>query len=192
VNPKTAGIPVVVCSVLDPHDSKLDAQAIHDYLVKPLSRRDLRRSLRMYTDIELHKDEPHPQVTSNLSPMKVLKKVLIVDDNLSNIQLLQDYLKRKGYQILTAEDGYQAIQVTRASQPDLILMDIQMPYMDGIEATGHIKTDPQLKDTPIFALTALAMPGDRERCLDAGMDDYFTKPVSLRSLYKKIKATLGG
>jgi signal transduction histidine kinase/CheY-like chemotaxis protein len=192
INPKTAKIPVIVCSVLDPHDSKLKTETIiYDYLVKPLSRRDLRRSLRMYTDIELHKDESHVEVNANSSSLNVLKKVLIVDDNLSNIQLLQDYLKRKGYQILTAEDGYQAIQVTRALQPDLILMDIQMPHMDGIEATGHIKTDPQLKETPIFALTALAMPGDRERCLDAGMDDYFTKPVRLRMLYKKIKATLG-
>ena len=117
-------------------------------------------------------------------------RILIVDDNLSNIQLVNDYLRRKGYFILTAEDGYQAVQIARAHLPDLILMDIQMPHMDGIEATGHIKADPRVCHIPIFALTALAMPGDRERCLDAGMSDYFTKPVSLRGLYKKIKETL--
>jgi CheY-like chemotaxis protein len=68
-------------------------------------------------------------------------------------------------------------------------MDIQMPHMDGIEATTHLKADPRVSHIPIFALTALAMPGDRERCLEAGMDNYFTKPVSLRGLYKKIKET---
>ena len=117
--------------------------------------------------------------------------VLIVDDNLSNIQLVRDYLKRKGYNILTAEDGYQAVQVTKLHQPNLILMDIQMPHMDGIEATTHIKVDPSISEIPIFALTALAMPGDRERCINAGMSEYFTKPVSLRGLYKKIKDTIG-
>ena len=131
------------------------------------------------------KDAVESQQTSPVQPC-----VLIVDDNLSNIQLVNDYLRRKGYFILTAEDGYQAVQIARAHQPDLILMDIQMPHMDGIEATGHIKSDPRIKHIPIFALTALAMPGDRERCLDAGMNDYFTKPVSLRGLYKKIQETL--
>lgn len=124
------------------------------------------------------------------SQMKSNSSVLIVDDNLSNIQLVRDYLKRKGYEILVAEDGYQAVQVAQACLPTLILMDIQMPHMSGIEATGHIKGNPKTAHIPIFALTALAMPGDRERCLDAGMDEYFTKPVSLRGLYKRVKETI--
>ncbi len=114
--------------------------------------------------------------------------LLVVDDNLSNIQLVQDYLGRKGYRLLTAEDGYQAVQVARALQPRLILMDVQMPHMDGIEATRHLKSDPLTRDIPVFALTALAMPGDRERCLESGMEEYFTKPVSLRALSKSIAA----
>ena len=137
--------------------------------------------------LPLRGDEP--SANSHNEP-KAQPRILIVDDNLSNIQLVNDYLRRKGYFILTAEDGYQAVQVARAHLPDLILMDIQMPHMDGIEATGHIKSDPRVSHIPIFALTALAMPGDRERCLDAGMSDYFTKPVSLRGLYQKIKKTL--
>ena len=116
--------------------------------------------------------------------------LLVVDDNLSNIQLVQDYLSRKGYRLLTAEDGYQAVQVARALSPRLILMDVQMPHMDGIEATRHLKADPLTRDIPIFALTALAMPGDKERCLESGMEQYFTKPVSLRALSKSIAARL--
>ncbi len=129
----------------------------------------------------------YPTPTDSISSPKC---ILVVDDNLSNIQLVQDYLGRKGYQILTAEDGYQAVQIARAHTPDLILMDVQMPHMSGIEATAHIRDDPRIASIPIFALTALAMPGDRERCLEAGMDEYFTKPVSLRGLYKKIKSTI--
>lgn len=150
-------------------------------------------------------NEHHPQSNSQINEVAPSMKsdqldpksatsttsILIVDDNLSNIQLVSDYLGRKGYQILTAEDGYQAVQAARAHRPQLILMDIQMPHMDGIEATKHIKDDPNVAMIPIFALTALAMPGDRERCISAGMDEYFTKPVSLRALYKKIKDTIG-
>ena len=140
-------------------------------------------------DLQVTNDDKADQNQSDNA--KRLNDILIVDDNLSNIQLISDYLSRKGYQIVTAEDGYQAVQAARVHRPKLILMDIQMPHMDGIEATKHIKTDPNISTIPIFALTALAMPGDRERCLNAGMDDYFTKPVSLRALYKKIKDTIG-
>jgi signal transduction histidine kinase/CheY-like chemotaxis protein len=140
-------------------------------------------SVNPKVDVDVQDDYNTQRITS--------PTVLIVDDNLSNIQLVRDYLKRKGYNILTAEDGYQAVQVTRLHQPGLILMDIQMPHMDGIEATTHIKDDPNISDIPIFALTALAMPGDRERCINAGMSEYFTKPVSLRGLYKKVKETIG-
>ena len=117
--------------------------------------------------------------------------ILLVEDNEMNRDMLSRRLRRKGFEVSFAHDGLQSLSLSESLQPDLILMDIQMPHMDGIEATTHIKADANLKDTPIFALTALAMPGDRERCLNAGMDDYFTKPVSLRNLYKKIKATLG-
>ena len=136
-------------------------------------------------------DTVRDQDRDHIGEYKSTNDILIVDDNLSNIQLVSDYLSRKGYKIVTAEDGYQAVQAARAHRPRLILMDVQMPHMDGIEATRHIKADPNVSTIPIFALTALAMPGDRERCLDAGMDEYFTKPVSLRALYKKIKDTIG-
>jgi CheY-like chemotaxis protein len=186
-DPDTASIPVVVCSVLELDEQRQESILLQDYLVKPLSRRSLRRALRSY---DIKKEQLEKALVVQPSEHKTELTILIVDDNQSNIQLVHDYLKRKGYRILTAEDGYQAVQVTRALQPDLILMDVQMPHMDGIEATSHIRKDPSINHIPIFALTALAMPGDRERCLDAGMDQYFTKPVSLRQLYKQIKSTL--
>ena len=185
-DPLTANIPVVICSVLEQDEGRITDDLLHDYLVKPLTRQALRRALRTTLNAPIQR-----ALVIQPTESAAKKTVLIVDDNLSNIQLVHDYLKRKGYIILTAEDGHQAVQITRALRPDLILMDVQMPHMDGLEATGHIKGDPMVSETPIFALTALAMPGDRERCLDAGMDDYFTKPVSLRGLYKKIKEILG-
>jgi CheY-like chemotaxis protein len=108
--------------------------------------------------------------------------VLIAEDNDATITTLSGYLSAKGYHVLRAHDGWEAFTHTREQQPAIIVMDIQMPDMDGLEAIRHIRSDPHSMSIPIIALTALAMPGDREKCLAAGADEYLTKPVSLRKL----------
>jgi len=108
--------------------------------------------------------------------------ILLAEDNEANVATFSSYLQAKGYRLVVANDGQQAIAIAKAEHPDLILMDIQMPVMDGLEAIRQIRRDPDLVDVPIIALTALAMTGDRERCLEAGANDYLSKPIKLRSL----------
>jgi len=108
--------------------------------------------------------------------------ILIVDDNALNAILVSDYLTSKGYRTIVTNDGSNAMDLVSELQPDLVLMDIQMPAMNGIEAIRHIRADPHVQTTPVIALTALAMPGDRERCLNAGANEYVSKPVSMRTL----------
>jgi PAS domain S-box-containing protein len=113
--------------------------------------------------------------------------ILLVEDNEVNAITTASYLTAKGYQITVANNGYQAIDLARSHLPDLILMDIQMPEMDGIEAIQRIRAYPPLQNTPIIALTALAMSGDREKCLEAGSNHYLTKPVKLKQLSATIQ-----
>jgi CheY-like chemotaxis protein len=91
---------------------------------------------------------------------------------------------------VTAQDGVDGLEQAKLTHPDLILMDIQMPRMDGFEATQKLRNDPEFRNTPIIALTALAMPNDRQRCLDAGMNEYISKPVNLKALTKTIQKLL--
>jgi len=112
--------------------------------------------------------------------------VLLAEDNDGNLEMLATYLRIKGCEVLTARNGLEAVAVAKQRMPDVVLMDVQMPKMDGLEATRRLRSDPALRLTPIIALTALAMPGDRERCLDAGMDDYMSKPVGLKELYRAL------
>ena len=114
--------------------------------------------------------------------------VLLAEDNEANLSSLRDYLLSKGYQVVVARNGEEAIARAREKRPDLILMDIQMPVMDGLEATRRIRADADLGRVPIIALTALAMRGDREQCLAAGVDEYLSKPVSFRGLVELIEA----
>jgi len=116
--------------------------------------------------------------------------ILIAEDTPSNLEALTDYLTAKGYRIVSASNGAEAIQRAQESCPDLILMDIQMPIMDGLEATFLLRANPATAATPIIALTALAMPGDRERCLAAGADSYLAKPVRLTQLAETIAALI--
>ncbi len=116
--------------------------------------------------------------------------ILLAEDNQANIDTISDYLEAKGYQLILARDGREAINLAQVHRPDLILMDIQMPGMDGLEAIQAIRREPQIARTPIVALTALAMAGDRERCLEAGADDYLAKPVKLKQLVITIQQFL--
>ena len=116
---------------------------------------------------------------------------MLAEDNEANIATFSSYLEAKGYRILLATDGQQAINFAKAEQPDLILMDIQMPVIDGLEAIKQIRLDPNLVNIPIIALTALAMEGDRDRCLAAGANDYLSKPIKLKQLNLLIQQVLG-
>ncbi len=116
--------------------------------------------------------------------------ILVVDDNETNLDLYSEYLQMKGYHIVVARNGEEAIERTRERKPQLILMDIQMPKMNGLEAIEKIRANAYISHIPIIALTALAMPGDRERCLDAGANDYLSKPVNLRGLLQAIEHQL--
>jgi signal transduction histidine kinase/ActR/RegA family two-component response regulator len=110
------------------------------------------------------------------------ERILIVEDTDSIIMLLSEYLRYRGYQILVARNGAEGVKLAREEKPDLILMDVMMPVMNGVEATEKIRAEKDLLDIPIIALTALAMAGDRERCLKAGMNDYLSKPVQMKEL----------
>jgi len=116
--------------------------------------------------------------------------ILIAEDNPDNIQLLASYLATKGYRIIIAGNGKEAVERTKKGRPDLILMDVDMPVMGGLEAIRHIRADEEVKSIPIIAVTALAMPGDREKCLAAGADRYISKPLNLHGLSKMIKNLL--
>jgi PAS domain S-box-containing protein len=134
--------------------------------------------------------ETEPALPSNSEAIKPAIEgapvILLAEDNEANINLFADYLSLKGYRLVIAHNGKMAIDLAQQTHPDLILMDIQMPEMDGLEAIQRIRQIPELVDTPIIALTALAMAGDRDRCIAVGANDYLSKPVSLKQLVKKI------
>lgn len=108
--------------------------------------------------------------------------VLIVDDNPTNLKLVAFIVKAAGYEVATASDATAAMESIRASKPVVILMDLQLPGVDGLELTRRIKADPATKDIAVIAVTAYAMKGDQERALAAGCDDYITKPIDTRGL----------
>jgi CheY-like chemotaxis protein len=119
-----------------------------------------------------------------------MAKVLLVEDNEMNRDMLARRLERRGYQVVMAVDGDQGVRLAQAEAPDLILMDMSLPVLDGWEATRRLKALPATQGIPIIALTAHAMSGDREKALDAGCDDYDTKPIEFPRLLGKIEAFL--
>jgi len=118
------------------------------------------------------------------------KRILVVEDQADNRQILRDLLGSTGYEMVEAENGVDALTVAAAERPDLILMDIQLPLLDGYEATRRIKADPALAAIPIIAITSYALSGDEEKARAAGCDDYVTKPYSPRMLLAKIREYL--
>jgi len=119
-------------------------------------------------------------------------KILYVEDNEDNIYMLERRLARAGYTVMIARDGAQGVSMAGTEQPDLILMDLGLPVLDGWEATREIKGAPETKHIPVIALTANAMTGDKERAMAAGCDDFDTKPIDLPRLLAKIQALLSG
>jgi two-component system, cell cycle response regulator DivK len=113
-------------------------------------------------------------------------RILYVEDNEDNIYVLENRLRRHGHEVLIARDGASGVQLAATEQPDLILMDLSLPVLDGWEATRQIKAAPHTRHIPVIALTANAMSGDREKALAAGCDDFDTKPIVLARLLEKI------
>jgi CheY-like chemotaxis protein len=120
-----------------------------------------------------------------------MKKVLLVEDNEMNRDMLSRRLQRKGFEVEIALDGQEGLDKAQSASPDVILMDMSLPIIDGWEATRRLKADPLTQAIPVIALTAHAMSGDREKALAAGCDDYDTKPIELPRLLGKIEAVLG-
>jgi CheY-like chemotaxis protein len=120
-----------------------------------------------------------------------MTKVLLVEDNEMNRDMLSRRLTRRGFQVVFAVDGKQGVDLARSEKPDIILMDMSLPVMDGWEATRRVKADDATRSVPVIGLTAHAMSGDREKAIEAGCDDYDTKPVELDRLIGKIEKLLG-
>jgi PAS domain S-box-containing protein len=183
-HPGTRDIPVVVVSVVDePGKSKALGAAAH--FTKPITRAQLAGFLQ--------REEVSPLVGARPSAADFPptgSTILLAEDNGANVQTVGGYLEDKGYVMHYAPNGLVAVKLARELRPSLILMDIQMPIMDGLTAMREIRSDPALRAIPIIALTALAMPGDRERCLTAGATDYMSKPLTLNALTELMKGLL--
>jgi CheY-like chemotaxis protein len=134
--------------------------------------------------------DEQPAAAAQQAPPSVRPKILVADDNEMNALALEDYLTAIGYDLSFAADGEQALTRAEEVGPDLILMDIQMPKISGVEATRRLRANPRFAQTPILALTALAMPGDRELCLAAGASAYIAKPFLLKDLFRTIREWL--
>lgn len=116
-----------------------------------------------------------------------MTKILLVEDNELNRDMLSRRLQRRGFEVVNAVNGQEGVEMAHSEAPELILMDISLPIMDGWEATRKIKKSSKMRSTPIIALTAHAMVGDREKSLEAGCDDYDTKPIDFQRLLQKMK-----
>jgi PAS domain S-box-containing protein len=137
-----------------------------------------------------------PEISPSSSPLPDSSHssshlVLLAEDNLANVATISSYLEAKGYRLICANNGQEAIDLTILHQPNLIVMDIQMPDLDGLEAIRQIRQRENFREIPIIALTALTMQGDRERCLEAGANEYLSKPVRLKNLHNLITSLLG-
>jgi len=121
-----------------------------------------------------------------------MPKILLIEDNEMNRDMLSRRLRRKGYEVALAVDGQSGVEMTQSQTPDLVLMDMSLPVLDGWEATRRLKADAATHHIPIIALTAHAMSSDRDKALEAGCDDYDTKPIELPRLLGKIEALLSG
>jgi two-component system cell cycle response regulator DivK len=120
------------------------------------------------------------------------KIILYIEDNYHNRRIVRKILQSRGYTLVEAEDGVSGLAMVHELKPPLVLLDIGLPGMDGLEVVGRIKADPKLRNTPVIALTASAMRGDRERFLDAGCDDYLSKPIQAMELINKVASHYPG
>ncbi|HSY49930.1 MAG TPA: response regulator [Thermoanaerobaculia bacterium] len=178
---QTRHIPVIVASVVD-DEPRGRALGAADYVVKPVS----------YDNLAVAVGRVVPSVR-DLEKTRGPRKsgvILLAEDNPSNIEVMRDFIDSRGYAMVVAADGFEAVERAVECHPAMIFMDIQMPRLDGFEAIRRIRKHSLLEKTPIVALTAFAMGGDREKCLAAGADDYMTKPVSLKTLTEVLQRFL--
>lgn len=129
--------------------------------------------------------------TQSPGPMPMTKTVLIVEDNELNMKLFHDLLDAHGYETLQTRNGVEALELAREHRPDLILMDIQLPEVSGLEVTKWLKEDDQLRDIPVVAVTAFAMKGDEERIREGGCEAYISKPISVMMFLDTVKQFIG-
>lgn len=184
-------IPVVVTTVLQERPRAI-ALGADGYLNKPYSYHSLYESLVKVQDkiYRQQKNELSNDMGAQLE-MENLPLILLAEDNEANLETLETFLEFGGYRVVIARNGKEAVDCANEYQPNLILMDIQMPKMDGLEAIRLIKSNNKLNEIPIIALTALAMPGDKERCLSAGANEYVSKPVNFDTLMSSMEKLLG-
>jgi len=154
-------------------------------------RSDLGKGSRFFFTLPIAEQQPdreQPEVGAAPQSARVAsgKRVLVADDNPAGLELVRESLKPYTSSIVEAANGREALEKIRSSRPDLVLLDIQMPEMDGYQVVRAIRRDPELKDLRVVALTAFAMEGDREKALEAGFDDYITKPVTVSKLKAQI------
>jgi CheY-like chemotaxis protein len=188
--PKTQVIPVVVASVIDEQENVLAAGGV-DCLLKPVTRQQLDVVLqRVAAAQDVAKQAAQSLTHLEAQATAVRPRILLAEDNEANVNTFSHYLNAKGYDIIVAGNGREAIELALKEVPDLILMDIQMPQVNGLEAIKEIRAAGSVKDIHIIAVTALAMPGDLEKCLEAGANDYLSKPVSLKGLLERIQQQL--
>ena len=152
----------------------------------PCKLEEISKLERIKPDFMISVQDNSPSIGVPSDEIRKIGTLLLAEDNMANILMISEYLEEHGYKVVVAHDGLEAIQKAEETNPDLILMDIQMPALSGIDAIARLRVNPHFLSTPIIALTALAMPGDRERCILAGATEYISKPVSLRNLKQLI------
>jgi CheY-like chemotaxis protein len=190
-DPRIQDIPVIIISVVDEPARGLAAGAI-EYLVKPITREQFRQALAKVA-AALSQTKPADSVDKTVTSTSSESQgplILLAEDNETNIFAIGEYLQEVGYRLVVARNGGEALNLAWEWKPDLILMDIQMPVLDGLAATQRLRAMSEFATTPIIALTALAMPGDREKCLAAGANAYLSKPISLKNLMQTMEELL--
>jgi len=190
LEPRTQIIPVIIISERDTRAQSLSLGAA-EFLSKPISREQLQWVL---SKVAFEWPARVAQHAATLEPARVASgeppSLLLVEDSENNINTLFDYLMAQQYRVQVARSGREAMQRAKKEKIDLILMDIRLPGENGLEILRRMKREDSMRAIPLIALTALAMPGDRERCLEAGANDYLSKPVSMKDLVEAIERQL--
>ncbi|MGH7491415.1 MAG: PAS domain S-box protein [bacterium] len=190
LEPRTQVLPVIIISERDTRAQGLSLGAA-EFLSKPISREQLQWVLSKVAFEWPARVAQHAATLEGVvAPAGQPPRLLLVEDSESNINTLFDYLMARQYRVQVARTGREAVQRAQTEKPDLILMDIRLPGENGLETMRKMKKDESLRAVPMIALTALAMPGDRERCLEAGANDYLSKPVSMKDLVEAIEKQL--